>query len=147
MVRLAIGTRGWYDDVAETQSLGIATAALPWTGHANAVFFGSVVVVVEVVVDVVVELVVVVTGTVVVVEVVVVVELGVVVEVVVVVVVVGGGVTDAHDLGIVVVVVVVVVSRFGVLCAAEIVVDVDATTSELSTTERSAQRSNQWCLR
>jgi hypothetical protein len=141
LVRLAIGTRGWYDDVAETQSLGIATAALPWTGHANAVFFGSVVVVVEVVVDVVVELVVVVTGTVVVVEVVVV-ELGVVV--VVVVVVVGGGVTGAHELGIVVV---VVVARFGVLCAAEIVVDVDATTSELSTTERSVQRSIQWCLR
>lgn len=137
MVRLAIGTRGWYDDVAETQSLGIATAALPWAGHANAVFFGSVVVV-EVVV---VELVVVVTGTVVVVEVVVV-ELGVVV--VVVVVVVGGGVTGAHELGIVVV---VVVARFGVLCAAEIVVDVDATTSELSTTERSVQRSIQWCLR
>jgi hypothetical protein len=138
LVRLAIGTRGWYDDVAETQSLGIATAALPWAGHANAVFFGSVVVV-EVVV---VELVVVVTGTVVVVEVVVV-ELGVVV-VVVVVVVVGGGVTGAHELGIVVV---VVVARFGVLCAAEIVVDVDATTSELSTTERSVQRSIQWCLR
>jgi len=124
--------------VAETQSLGIATAALPWAGHANAVFFGSVVVVVEVVV---VELVVVVTGTVVVVEVVVV-ELGVVV--VVVVVVVGGGVTGAHELGIVVV---VVVARFGVLCAAEIVVDVDATTSELSATERSVQRSIQWCLR
>ena len=143
MVRLAIGTRGWYDDVAETQSLGIATAALPWAGHANAVLFGSVVVVVVVVV--VVELVVVVTGTVVVVEVVVV-ELGVVVVVVavVVVVVVGGGVTDAHELAIVVV---VVVARFGVLCAAEIDVDVDATTSVLSPTERSVQRSNQWCLR
>ena len=142
MVRLAIGTRGWYDDVAETQSLGIATAALPWAGQANAVFFGSVVVVVVVVV---VELVVVVTGTVVVVVVEVVVELGVVVVVaVVVVVVVGGGVTDAHELAIVVV---VVVARFGVLCAAEIDVDVDATTSELSTTERSVQRSIQWCLR
>ena len=143
MVRLAIGTRGWYDDVAETQSLGIATAALPWAGHANAVLFGSVVVVVVVVV---VELVVVVTGTVVVVVVEVVVELGVVVVVVavVVVVVVGGGVTDAHELAIVVV---VVVARFGVLCAAEIDVDVDATTSVLSPTERSVQRSNQWCLR
>jgi len=143
LVRLAIGTRGWYDDVAETQSLGIATAALPWAGHANAVLFGSVVVVVVVVV---VELVVVVTGTVVVVVVEVVVELGVVVVVVavVVVVVVGGGVTDAHELGIVVV---VVVARFGVLCAAEIDVDVDATTSVLSPTERSVQRSNQWCLR
>jgi hypothetical protein len=142
LVRLAIGTRGWYDDVAETQSLGIATAALPWAGHANAVFFGRVVVV-EVVV---VELVVVVTGTVVVVVVEVVVELGVVVVVVavVVVVVVGGGVTDAHELAIVVV---VVVARFGVLCAAEIDVDVDATTSVLSPTERSVQRSNQWCLR
>lgn len=143
MVRLAIGTRGWYDDVAETQSLGIATAALPWAGHANAVLFGSVVVVVVVVV---VELVVVATGTVVVVVVEVVVELGVVVVVVavVVVVVVGGGVTDAHELAIVVV---VVVARFGVLCAAEIDVDVDATTSVLSPTERSVQRSNQWCLR
>ena len=143
MVRLAIGTRGWYDDVAETQSLGIATAALPWAGQANAVFFGSVVVVVVVVV---VELVVVVTGTVIVVVVEVVVELGVVVVVVavVVVVVVGGGVTDAHELAIVVV---VVVARFGVLCAAEIDVDVDATTSVLSPTERSVQRSNQWCLR
>jgi hypothetical protein len=143
LVRLAIGTRGWYDDVAETQSLGIATAALPWAGHANAVLFGSVVVVVVVVV---VELVVVVTGTVVVVVVEVVVELGVVVVVVavVVVVVVGGGVTDAHELAIVVV---VVVARFGVLCAAEIDVDVDATTSVLSPTERSVQRSNQWCLR
>ena len=140
MVRLAIGTRGWYDDVAETQSLGIATAALPWAGHANAVLFGSVVVVVVVVV---VELVVVATGTVVVVVVEVVVELGVVVVVVavVVVVVVGGGVTDAHELAIVVV---VVVARFGVLCAAEIDVDVDATTSVLSPTERSVQRSNQW---
>ena len=144
MVRLAIGTRGWYDDVAETQSLGIATAALPWAGHANAVLFGSVVVVVVVVV--VVELVVVVTGTVIVVVVEVVVDLGVVVVVVavVVVVVVGGGVTDAHELAIVVV---VVVARFGVLCAAEIDVDVDATTSVLSPTERSVQRSNQWCLR
>jgi hypothetical protein len=143
LVRLAIGTRGWYDDVAETQSLGIATAALPWAGHANAVLFGSVVVVVVVVV---VELVVVATGTVVVVVVEVVVELGVVVVVVavVVVVVVGGGVTDAHELAIVVV---VVVARFGVLCAAEIDVDVDATTSVLSPTERSVQRSNQWCLR
>ena len=143
MVKLAIGTRGWYDDVAETQSLGIATAALPWAGHANAVLFGSVVVVVVVVV---VDLVVVVTGTVVVVVVEVVVELGVVVVVVavVVVVVVGGGVTDAHELAIVVV---VVVARFGVLCAAEIDVDVDATTSVLSPTERSVQRSNQWCLR
>ena len=143
MVKLAIGTRGWYDDVAETQSLGIATAALPWAGHANAVLFGSVVVVVVVVV---VELVVVATGTVVVVVVEVVVELGVVVVVVavVVVVVVGGGVTDAHELAIVVV---VVVARFGVLCAAEIDVDVDATTSVLSPTERSVQRSNQWCLR
>ena len=143
MVRLAIGTRGWYDDVAETQSLGIATAALPWAGHANAVLFGSVVVVVVVVV---VELVVVATGTVVVVVVEVVVELGVVVVVVavVVVVVVGGGVTDAHELAIVVV---VVVARFGVLCAAEIDVDVDATTSVLSPTERSVQRSIQWCLR
>ena len=143
MVRLAIGTRGWYDDVAETQSLGIATAALPWAGHANAVLFGSVVVVVVVVA---VELVVVVTGTVIVVVVEVVVELGVVVVVVavVVVVVVGGGVTDAHELAIVVV---VVVARFGVLCAAEIDVDVDATTSVLSPTERSVQRSNQWCLR
>jgi len=143
LVRLAIGTRGWYDDVAETQSLGIATAALPWAGHANAVLFGSVVVVVVVVV---VELVVVVTGTVIVVVVEVVVELGVVVVVVavVVVVVVGGGVTDAHELAIVVV---VVVARFGVLCAAEIDVDVDATTSVLSPTERSVQRSNQWCLR
>jgi len=143
LVKLAIGTRGWYDDVAETQSLGIATAALPWAGHANAVLFGSVVVVVVVVV---VELVVVATGTVVVVVVEVVVELGVVVVVVavVVVVVVGGGVTDAHELAIVVV---VVVARFGVLCAAEIDVDVDATTSVLSPTERSVQRSNQWCLR
>jgi hypothetical protein len=94
LVRLAIGTRGWYDDAAATQSRGIATAA-PWcAGQGISAFFGVVVVVVEVrtvvVVDAGDDVVVVATGTVVVVVVVVVVVAAVVVVVDV------GGVVVAH---------------------------------------------------
>ena len=47
MVRLAIGTTGWYGDEAATQSWGMATALLPCFGHANAAPLRIVVVVVE----------------------------------------------------------------------------------------------------
>jgi hypothetical protein len=56
LVRLAIGTRGWFGDSAVTPRLGIANAALSWAGHGRTVFTGVEVVVVggpETVVDVV----------------------------------------------------------------------------------------------
>ena len=138
MVRLAIGTRGWYDEAAATQSRGIATAALSRAGHAIAVFLGIVVVVVEVgtvvvEVDVVVVVVVVVVTTVVVDETI----------VVVVVVVVVGGVGEAHALG---TVVVVVGDNAGLSWAAVEVADV-AMTSALSAIDTSAPRPNQLSAR
>jgi hypothetical protein len=145
LVKLAIGTRGWYGDVAATQSRGIATAALAWIGQSIAVFFGTVVVVVgggSVVVVVggsvvVVAPVVVVTGTVVVVTTVVVV--GCVVEVVVVgsvvVVVIG-----AHSFGMVV----VVVGDVAGSSWADVVVDIVEMSKKESATERIEQRRSQW---
>jgi hypothetical protein len=140
LVRLAIGTRGWYDEAATTQSRGIATAALPCAGHAIAVFLGIVVVVVvvevgTVVVEVDVEVVVV--GTVVVVVTTVVVDETVVVVVVV------GGVDEAHALG---TVVVVVDDNAGLSWAAVGVADV-AMTIALSAIDRSAPRPNQRIVR
>lgn len=85
-MRLAIGTRGWYDDAAATQSRGIKTAALTRAGQAITALFGTVVVVVEVRIVVVVD-----EG-----EDVVVVARGTVVVVVATVVVVVGGVVVAH---------------------------------------------------
>jgi hypothetical protein len=137
LVRLAIGTRGWYDEAAATQSRGIATAALPCAGHAIAVFLGIVVVVVVVVVEV---------GTVVVVDVDVVVEVvvaTVVVDETVVVVVVVGGVDEAHELS---TVVVVVGDNAGLSWAAVEVADV-AMTNALSAIEDSAPRPNRWSVR
>ena len=141
MVRLATGTRGWYDEAAATQSRGIATAALSRAGHAIAVFLGIVVVVVVVVV-------VVEVGTVVVevdveVVVVVVVVTTVVVDETVVVVVVVGGVDEAHALG---TVVVVVGDNAGLSWAAVGVADV-AMTNALSAIDKSAPRPNQWSAR
>jgi len=136
LVRLAIGTRGWYDEAAATQSRGIATAALPRSGHAIAVFLGIVVVVVVVEV-----------GTVVVVDVV---DVDVVVEVVVAtvvvdetVVVVVGGVDEAQELS---TVVVVVGDNAGLSRAAVEVADV-ATSNALSAIDESAPRLNQWNVR
>jgi hypothetical protein len=135
--------------VADTHSRGIATAALSSIGHAIAVFFGTVVVVVlvvvvlvVVVVDVVVEFVVVVTGMVVV-GTTVVVDGTVVVVVVTGMVVVVGEVLVEQVVG---TVVVVVVASAGSLWA-DVVEAVVETTSVLSTTERSTQRRNQWCVR
>ena len=142
MVRLAIGTRGWYDEAAATQSRGIATAALSRAGHAIAVFLGIVVVVVVVVVEVgtvVVEVDVVVVVVVVVVTTVVVDETIVVVVVVVVV----GGLDEAHALG---TVVVVVGDNAGLSWAAVGVADV-AMTNALSAIDKSAPRPNQWSAR
>jgi hypothetical protein len=141
-----MGTRGWYDVVALTQSRGIAIAALPWTGQAIAVFLGIVVVVVVVVVAgrvvvVVVEPVVVVTGTVVVVATVVVEGIVVVVvvvagRVVVVVVVVNG----PHMSGMVVV---VVVANAGSSWA-DVAEDVVRIIAKQSDVVRSEQRRSQW---
>lgn len=141
MVRLAIETRGWYDEAAATQSRGIATAALPCAGHAIVVFLGIVVVVVVVVVEVgtvvvEVDVEVVVTGTVVVVVTTVVVDETVVVVVVV------GEVDEAHELS---TVVVVVGDNAGLSWAAVGVAGV-AMTKALSAIDRSAPRPNQWCV-
>jgi hypothetical protein len=141
-----MGTRGWYVELAATQSRGIANAALSWAGQAMAVCLGIVVVVVVVGSVVVVGVVVVVTGRVVVVTdvvvvgtvvvgVVVVVE-GTDVVVVVVVVVVGG----THEFGIVVV---VVDDRAGSSWA-EVGVDVVKMSTEEIATETSEQRRSHW---
>jgi hypothetical protein len=150
LVRLAIGTRGWYAEVAATHSRGIANAALPCAGQAKAVFLGSVVVVVVVdvgTVVVVVPDVVVVTGTVVVVVVVVVVDVvdvvDVVVERTVVVVVVVVVVTGTHPLGTGNVVVVVVVDANAGPSWADVVVDDVRTTTKESATVKSEQRRSQ----
>jgi hypothetical protein len=141
LVRLAIGTRGWYDEAAVTQSRGIATAALSRAGHAIAVFLGIVVVVVVVgIVVVEVDVEVVVVAVVVVVVTTVVVDETVVVVVVVVVV---GGVDEAHALG---TVVVVVGDNAGLSWAAVGVADV-AMTNALSAIDKSAPRPNQWSAR
>ena len=135
LVRLAIGTRGWCDELATTHRLGIATAALPWLGQAISVFLGIVVVVVAgtVVVVVVVDVgfVVVATGSVVVVVVV----AGTVVVVV-------GNVVSAHTLGRVV----VVDARAG-LSWADVVVDVETMNKALSAKVRSGPRRSQWLER
>jgi hypothetical protein len=130
LVRLAIGTRGWYDDVAATQSRGIAIAALSCAGHDRVDTFGTVVVVVDVGTEVVVDVgdVDVVVGATVVTTVV----EGMVVVVVVVVVV-------AHELGIVVVVVASAGSSW-----ADVVDTIVSTTIVLRTNESRDPRRSQW---